>query len=75
MAHATGYKLLGGTSTAKKSSSCMLDYVEIEISMDPLKFHMFVDELKKDSAYPTHHLCDKLSSTFGECDNACDNCV
>ena len=49
----------------------LLDTVEMQISMDPLKFNTFVDELKKDSAYPMHHLCDKLISTCGECDNVC----
>ena len=47
----------------------LLDIVEIQISMDPLKFNTFVTELRKDR--PMQHLCDKLRSTCGECDNVC----
>ena len=48
----------------------LLDIVEIQISIDPLKFDTFVTELRKDSQ-PMQHLCDKLRSTCGECDNVC----
>ena len=41
----------------------LLDTVEIQISLDPLKFDTFVNELR-----PMQHLCDKLRSTCGECD-------
>ena len=47
----------------------LLDTVEIQIGLDPCKFDCFVDELEKDS--PMQHLCDKLRSTCGECDNVC----
>ena len=47
----------------------LLDTVEIQISLDPLKFDTFVKELRKDR--PMQHLCDKLRSTCGECDNVC----
>ena len=47
----------------------LLDSVEGQIKMDPQNFYKFVDELEKDS--PMQHLCDKLRSTCGECDNVC----
>ena len=47
----------------------LLDSVEGQIKMNPQKFYKFVDELEKDS--PMQHLCDKLRSTCGECDNVC----
>ena len=47
----------------------LLDAVERQISLDPQIFYKFVDELEKDS--PMQHLCDKLRSTCGECDNVC----
>ena len=45
----------------------LLDSVEGQIKMDPQNFYKFVDELERDS--PMQHLCDKLRSTCGECDN------
>ena len=45
----------------------LLDAVERQISLDPQNFYKFVNELEKDS--PMQHLCDKLRSTCGECDN------
>ena len=47
----------------------LLDTIEIQISLDPHKFYKFVNELEKDR--PMQHLCDKLRSTCGECDNVC----
>ena len=47
----------------------LLDTVEMQIIIDPLKFDTFVSELRKDR--PMQHLCDKLRSTCGECDNVC----
>ena len=47
----------------------LLDTVEMQISMDPLKFDTFVDVLEKDKQL--QHLCDKLRSTCCECDNVC----
>ena len=49
----------------------LLDTVEIQISLDPLKFVTFVNELEKDRTM--QHLCDKLRSTCGECDNVCQS--
>ena len=45
----------------------LLDTVEMQISVDPLKFEVFVNELRKDSALK--QLGDKLRSTCGEYDN------
>ena len=47
----------------------LLDAVERQIRVDPQNFYKFVDELEKDS--PMQHLCDKLRSTCGACDNLC----
>ena len=47
----------------------LLDAVERQIRVDPQNFYRFVDELEKDS--PMQHLCSKLRSTCGECDNVC----
>ena len=49
----------------------LLDAIETMISMDPHNFYKFVGELEKDS--PMQHLCDKLRSTCGECDNVCQS--
>ena len=49
----------------------LLDTVEIQISLNPQNFHKFVDVLAKDR--PMQHLCDKLRSTCGECDNVCQS--
>ena len=45
----------------------LLDAVERQISLNPQIFYKFVNELEKDS--PMQHLCEKLRSTCGECDN------
>ena len=47
----------------------LLDAVERQIIVNPQIFYKFVDELEKDS--PMQHLCSKLRSTCGECDNVC----
>ena len=49
----------------------LIDAVEGQIMLDPQNFYKFVDELEKDS--PMQHLCDKLRSTCGECDNVCQS--
>ena len=49
----------------------LLDAVEGQIRLDPQNFYKFVDVLEKDR--PMQHLCDKLRSTCGECDNVCQS--
>ena len=45
----------------------LLDTVEMQISMDPLKFSTFVSELRKESSM--QYFCDRMKSTCSECDN------
>ena len=47
----------------------LLDAIETTIRLDPSNYHKFVEALEKDSSM--HHLCGKLRSTCGECDNVC----
>ena len=47
----------------------LLDATETEIRLDPSNYHKFVEALEKDSSM--QHLCGKLRSTCGECDNVC----
>ena len=47
----------------------LLDAMETMIQHDSNNFYKFVDELEKDSSM--QHLCSKLRSTCGECDNLC----
>ena len=43
----------------------ILDAIETTIRLEPRNFHMFVEELEKDSSL--RELCDKLRSTCSEC--------
>ena len=47
----------------------LLVATETAIRLDPSNYHKFVDALEKDSSM--QHLCGKLRSTCGECDNVC----
>ena len=47
----------------------LLDATETAIRQDPSNYHKFVEALEKDSSM--QHLCGKLRSTCGECDNVC----
>ena len=47
----------------------LLDATETTIRLDPSNYHKFVEALEKDSSM--QHLCGKLRSTCGECDNVC----
>ena len=47
----------------------LLDATETAIRLDPSNYHKFVEALEKDSSM--QHLCGKLRSTCGECDNVC----
>ena len=47
----------------------LLDATETAIRLDPSNYHTFVEALEKDSSM--QHLCGKLRSTCGECDNVC----
>ena len=45
----------------------LLVATETAIRLDPSNYHKFVEALEKDSSM--QHLCGKLRSTCGECDN------
>ena len=47
----------------------LLVATETAIRPDPSNYHKFVEALEKDSSM--QHLCGKLRSTCGECDNVC----
>ena len=47
----------------------LLIATETTIRLDPSNYHKFVEALEKDSSM--QHLCGKLRSTCGECDNVC----
>ena len=47
----------------------LLVATETAIRLDPSNYHKFVEALEKDSSM--QHLCGKLRSTCGECDNVC----
>ena len=47
----------------------LLNATETTIRLDPSNYHKFVEALEKDSSM--QHLCGKLRSTCGECDNVC----
>ena len=47
----------------------LLVATETTIRLDPSNYHKFVEALEKDSSM--QHLCGKLRSTCGECDNVC----
>ena len=49
--------------------SVLLDATETTIRLDPSNYHKFVEALEKDSSM--QHLCGKLRSTCGECDDVC----
>ena len=49
--------------------SVLLDATETTIRLHPSNYHKFVKALEKDSSM--QHLCGKLRSTCGECDNVC----
>ena len=49
--------------------SVLLDATETTIQLDPSNYRKFVEALEKDSSM--QHLCGKLRSTCGECDNVC----
>ena len=49
--------------------SVLLDAIETAIRLNPSNYHKFVEALEKDSSM--QHLCGKLRSTCGECDNVC----
>ena len=49
--------------------SVLLDATETAIRLNPSNYHKFVEALEKDSSM--QHLCGKLRSTCGECDNVC----
>ena len=66
----TRRKICELTLTEQRVSE-LLAAIETMISMDPQNFYKFVDVLEKDS--PMQHLCDKLRSTCGECDNVCQS--
>ena len=65
----TRKKISDVTLTQQQKVLELLNATETVIRFNPENFHKFVDELKKDS--PMQHLCDKLRSTCGECDNVC----
>ena len=47
----------------------LLVATETTIRLDPSNYPQFVEALEKDSSM--QHLCGKLRSTCGECDNVC----
>ena len=49
--------------------SVLLDATETAIRLNPSNYHKFVEALEKDSSM--QHLCGKLRSKCGECDNVC----
>ena len=49
--------------------SFLLVATEATIRLDPSNYQKFVEALEKDSSM--QHLCGKLRSTCGECDNVC----
>ena len=58
--------------------SILLVEMDATIRLDPSNYHKFVEALEKDSSM--QHLCGKLRSTCGECDNVClststDQCI
>ena len=55
--------------TTEEKISELLNATEAMIKDDPQNFYKFVDVLEKDR--PMQHLCDKLRSTCGECDDVC----
>ena len=59
------------TLTEEQKAVELLNATEAVIKINPQIFYKFVDELEKDS--PMQHLCDKLRSTCGECDNVCQS--
>ena len=61
-----------------ESASEILAAIETAIQLDSNNFHKFMEVLEKDSSM--QHLCGKLRSTYGECDNVClststDQCI
>ena len=59
----------------QKMKSELLDAMEKGIQQDPTNYHKFVETLERYTSM--QHLCDKLRSTFGECDNVSftDQCM
>ena len=53
----------------KQKVSKLLDATETAIRLGSSNYHTFVEALEKDSSM--QHLCGKLRSTCGECDNVC----
>ena len=49
--------------------SILLVEMDTTIRLDPSNYHKFMEALEKDSSM--QHLCGKLRSTYGECDNVC----
>ena len=71
----TKKKIYELTLTEQKVSE-LLDAMETAIRLDPQNFHKFVEEMEKDSSM--QHLCGKLMSTCGKCDNvstSTDQCM
>ena len=58
-----------GVLVDSEKVSVLLVAIDTTIRLDPQKFSKFVEALEKDSSM--QHLCGKLRSTCGECDNVC----
>ena len=65
----TRKRIYSRTLVESDKVSELLDATETAIRLDPSNYHKFVEALEKDSSM--QHLCGKLRSTCGECDNVC----
>ena len=60
------------TFTELRKMSELLNATKAMIRVNSHNFYKFVGMLEKTST-PLQHLCDKLRSTCGECDNVCQS--
>ena len=58
-----------GVLVDSEKVSVLLVAIETTIHQNSSNYHKFVEALEKDSSM--QHLCGKLRSTCGECDNVC----
>ena len=58
-----------GVLVDSEKVSVLLVAIETAIHQNSSNYHKFVEALEKDSSM--QHLCGKLRSTCGECDNVC----
>ena len=65
----TRKRICSRTLEDSEKVSVLLDATETTIQLDPSNYRKFVEALEKDSSM--QHLCGKLRSTCGECDNVC----